>query len=444
MLSNAVRSFFGIPSFNCPLSSSGGYPSFLEEFREMLTAWGLPVVASGVKATGLAEMRDAVAAVSAARETLPYPIDGAVVKVAATAEQGVLGASRSAPRWAVAVKFAPERAATRLRDITLQIGRTGVITPVAELEPVRLGGSRVTRASLHNADEIARRDLRIGDMVFVEKADDIIPAVMGVDRSQRSAESRPYVFPETCPACGGRLEREAGQVAHRCVSVRCMARVIRQLEHFAGAMDIRGLGPATLAALVERGKAGSAAELYRLRKEDLLPLPGFGQRSTEDLLAAIEASRERRWEKVVFALGIPGAGRERARLLAVTFPTFEALARADLERLTARETAGGAGLGEAMAASVFAHLQQPETQALLHELSLVLRPSSVLVSSGPLAGEIVVVSGRLDRWTRAEVTARLREAGAEVSSSVTGKRPCWLRAKSLGRSSSVPGSWAYP
>jgi DNA ligase (NAD+) len=395
-------------------------PATMEEFRDRLQAWGLPTVSEAALSVGAREMVAAVRAVERSRDDLEFPIDGAVVKLASTAEQLALGFSRSAPRWAVAVKFAPERVATRLLDITLQVGRTGVVTPVAELEPVRLAGSRVARASLHNADEIARRDLRIGDWVYIEKAGDIIPAVVGVDLEKRSSAIRPYLFPAECPECASQLERIDGRALYRCINRGCPAQLVRRMEHFASALNIRGLGPATLAALVDDGKLRTLADLYLLRSEDFLNLSGIGERSAENLLAAIEVSRESDWERVIYGLGIPGVGERRAGALARVFPGPETLAQAKIERLTAAEHEGGAGFGDAIAASVLAHLEEPATQELLRVLeSLGVGKRTAGVRAGEFAGEVVVVTGALQRWTRAEITARLADAGARVSENVT-------------------------
>lgn len=422
-------------------------PSTLGDLHERMVAWGLPVPSQAVRVKGAEELLEAVRAVARAREGYPFPIDGAVVKLFETADQEGLGLSRAAPQWAVAVKFAPERALTRLVGITLQLGRTGVVTPVAELEAVQLAGSRVARASLHNAEEISRRDLRIGDYVYVEKAGDIIPTVVGRDESRtREPDSQPFAFPTDCPACKAELEREEGRATIRCVNDACPARLERQLENFASALSIRGLGPATLAALIEGSGVRSGADLYRLRAEELWRIPGLGPRSVEALLQSIQASRGEPWEKVVQSLGIPGVGERRAGLLAQAFPDFAVLGRASLEQLTTSETEGGAGLGAATAQGIMSHLAKPETQRLLRELSLIGFQSRDEGKRGSITGafanEVVVITGGLRGWSRAEITARLIEEGGRVASQVTGvttllvagERPGGnlARARSLG------------
>ncbi|MBC8011277.1 MAG: NAD-dependent DNA ligase LigA, partial [Burkholderiales bacterium] len=342
------------------------------------------------------------------------------------ADQEALGVGSGAPRWALARKFAPERVATRLRAITWQVGRTGVVTPVAELEPVELGGSTVARATLHNADEIARRDLRIGDRVWVEKAGEIIPALVGVDMAARPAEAEVYDFPDTCPACAGALAREDGKAAWRCDNAACPARVARRIAHFASssAMDIGGLGPALIEAAVERGLVRTPADLYRLRPADLEALPGVGARTAGKVVEAIAASRERAGRdgaRLIYGLGLPGVGRESAGRLASTYGGLEALAAANAGALMKGEAEGGPGLGEATAGVVENYLRGETTRVEWAEL----RAAGVGVGwsrgaeGGALAGEVVVVTGALGRWTRAEAAERLAAAGARVGTSVT-------------------------
>lgn len=418
-------------------------PETLKTFREMLRAWGVPTVGRAREAIGWKAMREAVNAIENGRNDLPLAIDGAVVKLGSVEDQQVVGMGPEAPKWAVAVKFAPERALTRLLGITLQVGRTGLITPVAELEPVALGGSTIARTTLHNADEIARHDLRIGDFVFVEKAGDVIPAISGVDLSRRSPGNEPFVFPINCPSCGAALERPAGDASHHCVNRSCPAIVVRQLEHFASVVGIRGLGPATVATLVEHLGLKTAADFYRIEREDLLPVPGFGVRSTENLLAAIEESKEPVWEELVFALGIPGVGEQRAEALAKVFPGLAALRKADLERLSSPLAAGGAGWGEETAKAVLGQLKRPEMVDLLRSLEAVgVEPKVRRPQSGPFSGEVVVLTGRLERWTRGEARVHLIRAGARVTNNVSTKTTLLVagekpggklaRAKSLG------------
>ncbi|MCC5805588.1 MAG: NAD-dependent DNA ligase LigA [Opitutales bacterium] len=401
-----------------------GRPADLRGFHEWLAAWGLPVVEEPEMMRGIEEAMAAVRRIGDERGELPFPIDGAVVKVAAVEDADVLGWSTTAPRWAVAWKFAPPRAATRLRGIAFQVGRTGAVTPVAELEPVEFEGATVERSSLHNADEIARLDLRIGDTVLVEKAGDIIPVIVGVDRAQRPEDSEPFAFPALCPSCGGPLHRQPGRAVHFCGNRECPERVARTIEHFASsaALNIRGLGPRTVEALVREAGVRSAVDLYRLDAETLLGVSGIGERTAANLLASIEASRGARWERVVYGLGLPGIGARRARSLAAAAVDYEALLDVDAERLVAGLDDGGAGLSASVVGDLLAELALPETRQLLKELrDAGVGSAPELSGTGPLAGEVVVVTGSLPDWTRAEVVALMEAAGAGVRSRVTGE-----------------------
>lgn len=368
-------------------------PRTLEELRERMRGWGLPVVERPWTARGAEELWRAVNEVAAAREGFSFPTDGAVVKVSALAEQRELGVGEAAPRWAVAYKFAAERAETRVRAITVQVGRSGVLTPVAELEPVRLGGSTVARATLHNREEIARRDVRVGDTVYVEKAGEIIPAIVGVNRAKRPAETTAFVFPERCPECGEQVESRTGGAAVRCVNGRCAAQVRRRVEHFAsnGAMDIEGLGPTMIEAVVARGWVKEIADVYRLSREELLTVDRVGPRTVEALLAAIEKSKGAELWRVIYGLGIPGIGAVAAKELARRHGTLEAFAAAEpraREAVTALRAAG-------------------------------VRPAVVTAARGLLAGKTLVLTGTLPTLTRAQATAKIEAAGGKVASSVS-------------------------
>lgn len=411
---------------------AAGRSETLSGFREQLNAWGLPVPVEARVVTGAVALCAAVEEVRRVATANGFPADGVVVKLERVADQEALGVGPSAPRWAVARKFAPERVSTRLLRITLQVGRTGVVTPVAELAPVELAGSTVARATLHNADEIARRDLRIGDWVYVEKAGEIIPAIVGVDATRRTGEAQPYVFPDTCPACAVVLVREEGRAGHRCGNAACPAQVARRIAHFASpaGLDIGGLGPALIDALVARGLLRTPADLYGLRREDLQHVPGLGARSAEKLIASIEASRgraEQKGARLLYGLGLPGVGKETAGRLAAVFGSLDALAATDEAVLRRPESEGGADLGEAAAALLVAHLRAPATktewsaltEAGIGDWAKAAANLPAAGMSGPLAGQTVVVTGTLGRWTRAEVAEKLSAAGARVGTDVT-------------------------
>lgn len=280
---------------------------------EQLREWGVPTVTAPSRVSDFAALWAAVQAIGRERAMYAFPTDGVVVKVNARIEQEKLGTTAQAPAWAIAYKFAPERVETRLRGITWQVGRSGALTPVAELEPVEVGGSTVARATLHNREEIVRRDLRVGDYVFVEKAGEIIPSITGVNLERRTAGVASYQFPLVCPACAMGLDGEM-----RCRNEACPVQVQRRVEHFAGAagVGITGLGPVLVEKLVAVGRVKTVADLYRLTRADLLALDGVGEKSATALLAAIERSKRAELWRVINGLGIPQVGESGARALA--------------------------------------------------------------------------------------------------------------------------------
>ena len=353
-------------------------PASQQEFHRRVQQWGLPGVEQFWVVRDAGEMWTAVQAFQRDRVKLGFPVDGAVVKLDPVAGRGELGASNHGPRWAMAYKYAPERVETRLRAITLQVGRSGVITPVAVFEPVKLGGATVTRASLYNREEIARRDVRVGDWVYVEKSGEVIPTLVGVDAARRSAGSRPFVFPSVCPDCQAPLVGMENAAAVRCPNYDCPSQLCRRLEHFASdaGVDIAGLGPATIEALVAHGMVKGIPDLYRLRREDLVALfPGGGrERFTQRLLASIARSLRAELWRFIHGLGIPHVGRATARELARRFGGLEALRQAGVSG----EFAGWRGPGEVSAgvrAALTAYFAEPRNQAVITELiALGVRP----------------------------------------------------------------------
>jgi DNA ligase (NAD+) len=343
---------------------SSARPVSQRAFHEQLKVWGLPGVNPRVAETE-AELRRHVRALASERADLPFPTDGVVIKLDDVSQQDALGSTDHAPRWAVAFKFSAERASTRVKAITLQVGRSGVLTPVAELDPVQLGGSTITRASLHNAEVIAKRDVRVGDLVFIEKAGEIIPAVVEVDRSQRNPDSAPFVFPQDCPACGAALvTRTAETGVVYCPSRDCVAQVTARLRHFASpqAMAIAGLGDSTIEALVATRNLRSPAELYQLTREEWMGLPGVGPKTADKLLLAVERSKHAELWRYVYGLGIPRVGAATARVLAQRFPSLEALAASRADELKTI-----AGVGAAQAEAIERFFAEPETRALIDE-----------------------------------------------------------------------------
>ncbi|MEN9841194.1 MAG: hypothetical protein RL376_994 [Verrucomicrobiota bacterium] len=346
-------------------------PKTLGEFRASLVRWGLQVPGVDRVVAGSAALGAAVAEVRKYGAVQGVPVDGVVIKVEWVAEQEILGVGPGAPRWAVARKFAPERVATPLRGITWQVGRMGVLTPVAELEPVELAGTTVARASLHNAEELARRDLRPGDWVWVEKAGEIIPVIAGVDTAKRAEGAVPYAVPERCPACEMVLARRDGVAALVCENRACAAQVVRRLVHFAGpeALAITGLGPAVVEAAVGRGWLRGPADIYRAETAQWAELPGVGRRKAEKLRLAIEASREtarKDGARLLYGLGWPGLGRAAAKRLAAAAGGLGELSNGDVDWWRRK-----AGLGATEAQELEAYLRRGDVAAELAELRAV-------------------------------------------------------------------------
>jgi DNA ligase (NAD+) len=353
------------------------------------------------------------------REGLPYEADGMVVKVDAVAEQERLGSTSHHPRWAIALKFAARQATTVVRAIEVQVGKTGALTPVAHLDPVAVGGVTIRRASLHNEDEIRRKDIRVGDTVRLERAGDVIPYVVQVVRARRPRGTRPFRFPRRCPACGGLTLRPEGEAYWRCVNSACPAQLRERLRHFAsrGAMDIEHLGEATIAALVARGLVRDFGDLYRLRAADVRRLPGFGARAADNLVQAIAASRDRGPARLLNALGIRLVGAHVARLLAERFGGLERLARADVPALAAVP-----GVGPAIAESVAKFFAESANRGVCRRLaSAGVRTTARAAAPGrgPLTGKTFVLTGALSGLTREDAAERIRRRGGRVTDSVT-------------------------
>jgi DNA ligase (NAD+) len=390
-------------------------PPSQQALHVQVRAWGLPGVADVWIAHGAGEITPAIAALRVARPAFPFPTDGAVVKLDPVAGQRELGASEAAPRWAVAYKFAPERTATRLVAITLQVGRTGVITPVAELAPVELGGSLVARATLHNRAEIARRDLRIGDWVYVEKAGEIIPAIVGVDATRRPTDARPFEFPRACPACAASLVFSSTEIAVRCPNEDCPGQLSRRVEHFVSkpALDIRGLGPTTIEALVEQGSVTTVVDLYRLNRDALIRA-GMGSRSVADeVVAQIDASKRAELGRFIYGLGIPHVGLTGARQLARKCGSLPAFASVAAAKDQTSDPASRA------AATYFA--DAAHRQLVDGFIAVGVAPTMSSHTTKALAGKIIVLTGTLPTLSHTEATARIEAAGGNVASGVTRK-----------------------
>ena len=354
------------------------------------------------------------------RETLPYDIDGVVIKVNAIRQQELLGTIAKSPRWAIAFKFSARKAETLLKGITLQVGRVGTITPVAELEPVFVGGSTVSRATLHNEDYIRDLDLRIGDAVVVEKGGDVIPKVSGYVQSKRTPGLSPFVMPGECPACGSAIHRLEGEANYFCENAECPAQVRARIEHFAhrGAMDIEGLGEAAVDQLVSLGLVRNYADLYVLhkRKTELIKLERWGEKSAQRLLDGIERSKTQPFARVLYALGIRHVGEGVARLLVEHFPSLEALAAAPAEDLQSISA-----VGPRIAESIvlfFRERHNREALARLKKAGLTMR-AAARSTKGKLSGMSFVLTGTLPSYTREEAKRMIEANGGTVASSVS-------------------------
>jgi DNA ligase (NAD+) len=366
------------------------------------------------------------------RDALPYEVDGTVVKVDDFALQKRLGTLDRSPRWAVAFKFAPRQETTRVIGIEASVGRTGTLTPVAVLEPVRIGGVTVEHATLHNQDEIDRLDVRVGDTVFVERAGDVIPKVVKVVREKRPPESVPYRLPETCPVCGERTVRSEGEVALRCANPRCPAKLRERLRHFASrnALDVDGLGEKGVDQLVSAGLVNRPSDLFALTAEQLGALERMGERSAQNLVDALEGARETSAARFLYALGIRHVGEHVAAVLARAFPEPSRLPEATTEQLEAVDE-----IGPTIAEAIRAWLEDPENLAEFTRLLGILRvqsaPARELTHSSTLAGKIFVITGTLAE-PRSTWKARLEAAGAKVTDSVSKKTGFLLAGENAG------------
>ncbi len=365
------------------------------------------------------------------RHALPYATDGVVVKLDALALQDTAGFNAKAPRWAIALKYAPEEAPSRLLRVVAQVGRTGVVTPVAEFEPVPLAGTTVSRATLHNADRIAELDLREGDTIVVRKAGEIIPEVVRVLTELRPAGAARVQLPDRCPACDSALVREEGEAATRCINTSCPAMLRGAIRQWVGraAMDVDGLGGKTIELLVERGLVKTLPDLYRLEEQVLASLEGMGKRSASKLVKAFEASRQQPWARVLFALGIHHVGPVNAKALAKVFPSAAALSRAALQQPDTLTAVFGIGLEIAL--SLGQWFSNPANQQLLQELQAIglqLEAPEDGVGEGQdqpvkesVAGKTFVLTGTLPNLTRSQAQAMIEAAGGRVSGSVSKK-----------------------
>ncbi|HET8839398.1 MAG TPA: NAD-dependent DNA ligase LigA [Flavobacteriaceae bacterium] len=404
----------------------------LEKARE----WGFKVPKESILAKNHAEVMEFIEYWNEHRHELPYETDGIVLKVNDLTQQEELGYTAKSPRWAMAYKFKAEQVSTKLKKITYQVGRTGAITPVANLQPVLLAQTTVKRASLHNADQIEKLDVREGDTVFVEKGGEIIPKIIGVDFTKRDPNIPETQYAENCPECGSKLIRNEGEAQHYCPNYQgCPPQIIGRIQHFISrkAMDIEGLGGETVALLVNNGLIENYADLYELKKEDILPLERMAEKSADNLISGIEKSKEKPFERVLFALGIRFVGETVAKKLAKHYKNIHTLAASTLEELTNVDE-----IGERIAESVVSFFASEENRKLLQGLKeygvqLEISQEKLANQTDKLAGKTFVVSGVFER-SREDLKKLIEDNGGKVSSSISSKTNYLVAGENMGPS----------
>ena len=398
--------------------------------------WGFKVPESAEKVNSIDAVFDFITSWEEKRKSLPFEIDGIVIKVNSLFQQDELGFTSKAPRWAIAYKYKAEQASTRLNDVQYQVGRTGAVTPVAQLEPVLISGTTVKRASLHNADQIQKLDLRIGDLVYVEKGGEIIPKITGIDPLNRGNLEDRVVFIEHCPECYSPLQREEGEAQQYCVNdLNCPPQQIGKIQHFIGrkAMDIEGLGGETVSLLYKEGLLNSIDDLYRLRKEQILPIERMAEKSVTNLLEGIEKSKEKPFAKVLFGLGIRFVGETVAKKLTEEFGSIDQLAAASIESLTNTDE-----IGDRIAQSVVSYFVQPENRKLVQALKdFGLQVESIAPVRDvheAFLGKKFVVSGVFEAFSREDLKTEIEFLGGKIVSSVSSKTDYLVAGEGMGPS----------
>jgi DNA ligase (NAD+) len=405
------------------------------EGLEKARQWGFKVPKQSALASSMDEVMAFIDHWDTHRHDMPYETDGVVIKVNDLHQQEELGYTAKSPRWAIAYKFKAERAATRLKEITYQVGRTGAITPVANLEPVQLGGTTVKRASLHNADQIAKLDVRVGDEVFVEKGGEIIPKIIAVDFTMRPPESEQTIYITKCPECFTDLERKPGEAQHYCPNFYgCPPQIIGRIQHYISrkAMDIEGLGGETVTLLYNSDLVHNYADLYELKKEQVIPLERMADKSAENLINGIEKSKEIPFERVLYALGIRYVGETVAKKLARHYKNIDNLANATLLDLVLVDE-----IGERIAQSVMDFLANQENRLIVERLKgYGVQLEAVAVAdttvSNKLAGKVFVVSGVFEKFSRDELKKAIEDNGGKVGSSISSKTHYVVAGDNMG------------
>lgn len=405
------------------------------EYFDKLESWGFKTTKQWAKrAASVSGIQAIYNDIMLHRDEIPFDIDGLVIKVDSVDVQEKMGSRANSPRWEIAYKFPAARGITKLNDITIQVGRTGVLTPVAELEPINIGGVVVSRATLHNADEIVRLNVRIGDKVIVQRAGDVIPQIVGV--AENGENTVPFVFPDVCPVCGGAVVQEKGAVARRCVnSLSCPAQIRGELEHFVSrhAFDIEGLGEKQIELFTRMGWIKQAADIFTLiekHSEEMRALDGFGDKSVSNLADSIEKARNVDLYRLIYAIGIPDVGEVTAKILAKEFKSLDKLRGASVERLTQID-----GIGEIMAREIVSFFADFHAMSALDNLLKqinVKNPEVIIVENSLLNGKRVVLTGTLVKYTRDEAKEILERFGAKPQSSVSAKTDIVIAGESAG------------
>jgi len=405
------------------------------ESLEFLKSMGFKISPDYKVCSNIFEAMEEIEAIGERRGELYYEIDGAVVKVNSLSQRDVLGSTTKTPRWAVAYKYPPEKKQTVIKDICANVGRTGVLTPLAVLEPVRLAGSTVSRATLHNMDYIREKDIRIGDTVWVQKAGDIIPEVLEVVFEKRNGTEKEFKMPEKCPVCGSQVLREESEAAYRCTGIECPAQLFRSIVHFASrdAMNIDGLGPAIIEALLDKGYISGVADLYylHLKKNEIMNMERMGKKSTENLLNSIERSKSNNIDRLIFGFGIRHIGLRAAQILSQRFESIDALSKATVEDLINIPE-----FGQKMAESVVVFFNQEQTKDTIRKLrdagvNMVSQGKKQLVDNR-FEGLTFVLTGTLPTYTRSEATEIIQSFGGKVSGSVSKKTSFVLAGEDAG------------
>ena len=407
------------------------------EGLEKARVWGFKVPKEAKLVNSIDEVLDFVAYWDEHRHNLPYEIDGVVIKVNSLFQQDELGFTAKAPRWAMAYKFKAEQVSTRLNEITYQVGRTGAITPVANLEPVQLAGTIVKRASLHNADQIEKLDIRVGDAVYVEKGGEIIPKIVGIDLSKRPKDSQPTVYITHCPECGTELIRPEGEAKHYCPNDSgCPPQVVGRIQHYISrkAMDIEGLGGETVALLVKESLITNYADLYELTVDQIIPLERMAEKSAENLVKGIMASKQIPFERVLFALGIRYVGETVAKKLAKHYKSIDALMFASMLDLISVDE-----IGDRIAKSVVEFFSIEANKSIIARLKhygvqLKISADKLANQTDKLKGQTFVVSGVFETVSRADLKKLIEDNGGKVSSSISSKTSYVVAGDKMGPS----------